>query len=148
MRIYLDTCCLNRPFDDQTQPAIHEEAEAVLAILSRIETGQWQWVGSEILNVEVEQIPDPVRRSRVQALMMMIAYTVLLEQDEITRTEQLQQLGFHPEDAQHLACAEKAQVDVFLTTDRRLLNRALHLSHDLNVHVQNPKVWFDNVSAP
>jgi hypothetical protein len=26
-RIYLDVCCLNRPFDDQTQARIHLEAE-------------------------------------------------------------------------------------------------------------------------
>lgn len=36
-KIYLDTCCLNRPFDDQTQERIRLESEAVLAILSRIE---------------------------------------------------------------------------------------------------------------
>lgn len=37
MRIYLDVCCLNRPFDDQTQDRIHLEAEAVLTILKYIE---------------------------------------------------------------------------------------------------------------
>lgn len=31
MRIYLDCCCLQRPLDDQTQPRIRLEAEAVLA---------------------------------------------------------------------------------------------------------------------
>lgn len=33
MRVYLDICCLKRPFDDQSQPRIHLEAEAVLALL-------------------------------------------------------------------------------------------------------------------
>ncbi len=33
--VYLDTCCLNRPFDDQTQAHIHLEAEAVLLIMAR-----------------------------------------------------------------------------------------------------------------
>ena len=33
MAIYLDTCCLNRPFDDQTQDRIRLEAEAVILIL-------------------------------------------------------------------------------------------------------------------
>ena len=28
--IYLDVCCLNRPFDDQTQERIRLESEAVL----------------------------------------------------------------------------------------------------------------------
>jgi hypothetical protein len=30
LRIYLDACCLNRPFDDQTQERIRLESEAVL----------------------------------------------------------------------------------------------------------------------
>lgn len=28
MKVYLDACCLNRPFDDQTQGRIRLEAEA------------------------------------------------------------------------------------------------------------------------
>ena len=47
--IYLDVCCLNRPFDDQTQVRIHLEAEAVLMVLSRCEAGAWQWIGSEVI---------------------------------------------------------------------------------------------------
>ena len=34
MRIYLDSCCLQRPLDDQTQPRIRIETEAVLTILA------------------------------------------------------------------------------------------------------------------
>ncbi|BAZ26615.1 hypothetical protein NIES4073_75230 [Kalymmatonema gypsitolerans NIES-4073] len=32
--IYLDVCCLNRPFNDQTQERIRLEAEAVFIILA------------------------------------------------------------------------------------------------------------------
>ena len=39
MRLYLDVCCLNRPFNDRTQERIHLEAEATLIVLSRIEQG-------------------------------------------------------------------------------------------------------------
>ncbi len=35
MKIYLDNCCYNRPFDDQTQERIHLESEAILAMLRR-----------------------------------------------------------------------------------------------------------------
>jgi len=38
MKIYLDVCCLNRPFDDQTQDRIHLEAESVMTILRHAET--------------------------------------------------------------------------------------------------------------
>ncbi len=53
-KIYLDTCCLNRPFDDQTQERIRLESEAVLAIISRIEKGEWDWIGSDVLMDEIE----------------------------------------------------------------------------------------------
>ncbi len=33
MKLYLDTCCLNRPLDDKSQALVAVEAEAVLAIL-------------------------------------------------------------------------------------------------------------------
>ena len=34
-RVYFDACCLNRPFDDQTQDRIRLESEAVLLIMSQ-----------------------------------------------------------------------------------------------------------------
>jgi len=35
MKIYLATCCLNRPFDDQRQPRVRLESEAVTLILEK-----------------------------------------------------------------------------------------------------------------
>ncbi len=49
IRIYLDACCLNRPFDDQTQARIRLEAEAVLIILTQCQMGDWEWIGSDRL---------------------------------------------------------------------------------------------------
>jgi len=43
MRIYMDVCCLTRPFDDQSQERIKLESESVLMILHRceLECGRW-----------------------------------------------------------------------------------------------------------
>jgi len=35
MKIYLDACCLSRPFDDQSQQKIYLESQAILFILSK-----------------------------------------------------------------------------------------------------------------
>jgi len=35
IRVYMDVCCLNRPFDDQSEDRIKMESEAVLMILNR-----------------------------------------------------------------------------------------------------------------
>ncbi len=40
MKVYLDTCSIQRPLDDQTQIRIRLEAEAVLGIISLIESRQ------------------------------------------------------------------------------------------------------------
>jgi hypothetical protein len=48
MRIYLDVCCINRPFDDQTEERIRMESEAVLAILKRC-LSEWTLIGSEAI---------------------------------------------------------------------------------------------------
>lgn len=47
MKIYLDNCCYNRPFDDQTQERIHLESEAMLTILQRGQLGMYIIVGSD-----------------------------------------------------------------------------------------------------
>lgn len=45
MKVYLDVCCLNRPFDDQTQDRIRIESESILTILSYCLSEKWQMVG-------------------------------------------------------------------------------------------------------
>ncbi len=64
MRIYLDVCCYNRPFDDQTQEKIHLETEAVLIILSNISLKNWELVGSDIIDFEISKIPDLERKKK------------------------------------------------------------------------------------
>lgn len=62
--VQLDACCLNRPFDDQTQDRIRLEAEAVLLILGHVHRGEWRWIGSEVLHFEIAQNPDLERPSQ------------------------------------------------------------------------------------
>jgi len=57
-RIYLDACCLNRPFDNQTQERIRLESEAVLLILNRLQQCQAEWIGSGVLEFELRHVPD------------------------------------------------------------------------------------------
>ena len=68
MRIYLDVCSLNRPFDDHTHDRVRLESEAVLTILSRSQTKSWILVGSEIIDIEISKIPDDDRMQKVSLL--------------------------------------------------------------------------------
>ena len=141
MKIYLDVCCLNRPFDDQTQERIRLEAEAILFILKRIKAGEWELVSSEMVEDEIEQTPDMKRRERLRLLMAEANQFVLVTEPEVTRAKQLRQSGLNSADALHLACAESGGVDLFLTTDDKLLRRALALTPPLAIRVFNPLAW-------
>jgi len=143
--VYLDTCCLNRPFDDQTQAHIHLEAEAVLLIMARCAARQWEWLSSDILDYEIAQTPDPERRARV-ALLARYAQRYVTVNDDITiRAMALETLGVDAFDALHIASAEAGQADVFLTTDRALLRRAARIAGALSIRVVNPLTWLREV---
>ena len=140
-RIYLDVCCLNRPFDDQRQDRIRLEAEAVLLILGRCEAGVWQWLSSAVVEEEVNNTPSSERRSRVRNMLSGAHSTIALTATAVTRAQALKAMGFRTYDALHLACAEQATVDVFLTTDDRMLRIVTRHTAQLQVHVANPLDW-------
>ena len=144
--IYLDACCLNRPFDDQTRVRIRLEAEAVLMILARCETGDWEWIGSEALDWEIGQTPDPERRRRVQLLASYAHRFVPVGRSEADRAQELEAWGIAAFDALHLACAESGGANVFLTTDDKLLRKATTHASRLRVQVSNPLTWLREVS--
>ena len=148
LRLYLDVCCLNRPFDDQRQDRVRLEAEAVLLILGRCEAGAWQWLSSAVVEEEVDNTPSPERRSRVRTMLSGTHSVVTLTAAAVTRAKELQAMGFRTYDALHLACAEQATVDIFLTTDDRVLRIATRHTAQLQVRVANPLAWLLEVIEP
>lgn len=141
MKIYLDVCCLNRPFDDQSQDRIRLEAEAVLLILTRVQNEDWVWYSSDVVIDEIEQTPDTKRRERIMQLSAHANEVYQLTEAEITRAKALTNRGFLSMDALHLACAESCGANVFLTTDDKLISSASRLAEQLNVVVENPLQW-------
>lgn len=71
MRIYLDCCCFQRPFDDQTQPRIKVETEAILAILAVAQSKDISLVNSEALEYEISRIPDINRQNKALDLLSL-----------------------------------------------------------------------------
>ncbi|MEK6410866.1 MAG: PIN domain-containing protein [Acidobacteriota bacterium] len=138
---YLDVCCLQRPFDDQTQARIRLEAEAIKLILDRIEDGQFEWLTSEVVDYEISQNPDAERALKAKLLADHARKKVIVDTNETTRAGELERLGFTGFDALHLACAESGDADVFLTTDDKLMKRAARVSTKLDVRVANPLQW-------
>ena len=145
-KIYLDTCCLSRLFDNQTQTRIHQETEVISWILTQFRIGHWYWVSRDVLVDEIEQIRDLNQRTQSKNRLTQVHQTIPLGISEISRGKQLEVLGFKELDALHLACAESGSVDIFLTTDDGLLRRAKRDNSFLHVQVENPYVWFQEVT--
>ena len=143
MRIYLDTCCLSRLFDEQTQTNVRRETEAIELILSRLQDGSWTWISSVILRSEVEKNPNEIQRFQIENLLTNAHQDV--ETSETSRGEYLESISFKENDALHLAGAESRSADVFLTTDDRLLKKAKSMQTQLNIQVDNPLEWLQKV---
>jgi predicted nucleic acid-binding protein len=144
VRIYLDVCCLNRPFDDQRQERVRLEAEAVLTILRRVEAGVWELVGGEVVDFETSRMVDLERRQRVRALMGLAATKLGVDHAIKARAQEWIGQGLKPVDALHLACAEGAGIDIFLTTDDQLL-RVIRRAGLARITVNNPLPWLNEV---
>lgn len=66
---------------------------------------------------------------------------VIVDTNETARASEIERLGFTGFDALHLACGESGDADVFLTTDDKLVKRAVRVSKKLDVRVANPLQW-------
>ena len=134
MRVYLDVCCLNRPFDDQSQMRIHLESEAVLAILA-LPDSEAEFLRSPAHDLESGQNPDLDRRERVQLWLDRFEIGSVDHATATARIQELMDLGFKNFDAYHLACAEQMLAEVFATCDDRLLACAKRNESNLHVRV-------------
>jgi len=120
VRAYLDLCALKRPFDDQSQPRIRLEADAVLELLAA-PPERLGFVHGAAQDLENDQNPVGWRAARVAEWLATLPRAEA-KPDELThRTHELMGLGLRNFDAFHLACAEAAGADVFATTADRLL---------------------------
>ncbi|MCT7982364.1 PIN domain-containing protein [Laspinema sp. A4] len=145
-RIYLDACCLNRPFDDQTQTRIALETQAILAILNQCESGQWQLITSAALDAELDQTPDLEKRKNVKAILRFAKIKAIASPSIENRSIELVKLGFSSYDAIHLASAERTRADIFLSTDDRLIKKAKRNIQLIHVPIDNPVQWLLNVT--
>lgn len=125
MRVYLDCCSLQRPFDDRSQPRIAVEAEAVLVILALCESHQVGLISSETLLFEIGRIPDQTRKEDALTILKLSKETVKLTAEVEALARRLRTAsGLKPLDALHLAAASTANADYFCTCDDKVLRKA------------------------
>ncbi len=133
MKLYLDNCCYNRPFDDQTQLKIHLESEAKLHIQQCIRDEKYHLVWSYILEYENMKNPYDTRRQAIIPWKSIADEYVTASDKIVAFAELLAGKGIKTYDALHLACAVSADCDYFLTTDKKLLNTPIP-----EIKIRNP----------
>jgi len=137
MRIYLDCCSLQRPFDDRSQPRIAIEAEAVLVILALCESDRLKLISSDALLFEIGRIPDQGRKDDALAILEIAKKTVELTTKIESLAGRFGALGLKPLDALHLAFASSSKVDYFCTCDDKVLKKAKSFD-EINTKVVSP----------
>jgi predicted nucleic acid-binding protein len=140
LNIYLDNCCYNRPYDDQTQLRIELETKAKLFIQHLIEDGKVDLTISSVSRLENCDNPIEERRTSISDFFKnasnMIATTESIR--EVAR--RLVDTGLKSKDAAHLSCAISGNCNYFITTDDRLLKHS-----DGRIKIIDPpdfiKIW-------
>ena len=117
MKIYLDNCCFNRPFDDQSQLRIKLESEAKLKIQEEVREGNISLFWSYILDYENAKNPYEERKIRISGWKKYAMADIDEGIKVFERAKLLSGIGLKKLDCLHIACAIVAQCDYFLTTD-------------------------------
>jgi predicted nucleic acid-binding protein len=141
MKIYLDACCLNRPFDDQSQVRIHLESESILQIMEFVKKGNLTWMKSDILEYEIDSIEDIEKRNKIISFYKYSSKTIEINDEIISISKSYEKLGFGAMDSIHIASAISAKIDVFLTTDDKLEKIGKKNHKKIGIKIDNPLNW-------
>lgn len=124
MKIYLDNCCYNRPYDDQSHLTISIEAQAKMQIQSLVKAQKLQLASSFILDYENSCNPYTDRKSAITKFLNdnVFDYVGSDKSDVIAiNAKKIMTTGVKMKNACHIACAELMNCDYLLSTDKRML---------------------------
>ncbi len=124
LRIYLDNCSYNRPYDDQSNMQVQMDAISKLYIQNCIKDGKYELVSSYTLHYELSRNPFDMRRMAIKDYIEQNAkyYVDIDREPEISQiASEIMETGIKEKDAYHVASAIFAKCEYFISTDKRLL---------------------------
>ena len=124
-RIYLDNCCFNRPYDDQTSLLVHLETEAKLFVQRAVLQNTFELVWSYILDYENEANPYQNRKMSITRWKDIAVLDVDASESIVKQAKEIMRKGVKSKDALHIACALEAKCHYFLTTDKKILHTSV-----------------------
>ena len=123
MKLYLDLCVYNRPFDYQGHDRVALETSIFTYIIEKIETGVYILVASDALIYENNKNPDRLRNTRIATYFKLAQEFIETNNSDIDRVKLLKGFGFSDIDALHISLAERSHADYFVTCDDDITNR-------------------------
>jgi hypothetical protein len=92
-RVYLDISIYNRPFNDQRQPKIFLERQAVILILQMVEVQLLELVSSSVLEYENSHNPFIFNKQSMVQYLQIASLRVLVDENIRTKAKQLEKQG-------------------------------------------------------
>ena len=135
MRIYLDNCCFNRPYDEQASLTVRLETEAKLAIQEMIKAGTLMLGWSYILDFENNANPFLEKMLDIQEWKSLADAFARETPDILAMMNRGIASGLKPLDALHIACAVSLNCQYFLTVDKGILKKAALFEQ---IRIMNP----------
>jgi len=127
INLYLDNCCFNRPYDDQSQLVIKLETEAKIAIQERIKNGLYLLHWSYILDFENSNNPFIERKTEIKKWKELSVSDIGETDTIIDRMNKLCTLGIKTLDSLHISCSIEQNCSYFLTVDKGILKKAQYI---------------------
>jgi len=124
MRVYLDNCCFNRPYDNQDSVVVKLETEAKLYIQEDVKSDNIELAWSFVLDYENSRNPYPLKQKNIAAWRDLAKVDIVESEEVIQCAESFAQMGLRSHDALHIACAIAARCDWFITTDKDILRKS------------------------
>ena len=132
MRIYLDNCCFNRPFDNQSSIRVKLETDAKLYVQLMIRTGKIELAWSYILDFENEANPFLERKYTIEKWKHLSTVDIEENNVSLSNANSISKHGLKAKDALHIACAIELGCEFFLTTDD-IIQKKMQNSNEIKI---------------
>ena len=125
MKVYLDNCCYNRPFDNQNQMRIYLETQAKLFIQKLISDGSLLLAISYVSRYENWNSPYSRNQITIEKFFENATTFIDIDKAEIIehKANEIMKYGVKSKDALHISCAIEASCEYFVTTDDDILRK-------------------------
>ena len=133
IRVYLDNCCFNRPYDEQHLLKVRLETQSKMSIQQLVLDRKIELAWSFILEYENDQNPFVERRKQIEKWQGIAVINHDLSPEILAKSKELMKLGLREKDSFHIACAILSNANYFVTTDAKILNKDIS-----EINVVNP----------